>query len=224
MIAKIKEKEEAIRLRKLGFSLNEISQALGVSKSSASLWVGSMLMSKKAQSIIKRKRQEAYERSAATHHAHTRKKISNARNYGNAVLSRAHFNHDALRVLCALLYWCEGVKIRQKSLFGFTNSDPLLVSSFMKLLREEFIVDETKFRVTVHVHEYHNHEKQLRFWSKVTSIPLSQFNKPYRKPHTAIRTREGYQGCVSVRYMNVDFARRLEGIAIAFLEKNGPIG
>ena len=119
------------------------------------------------------------------------------------------------------MYWCEGTKIKRGEVLGFTNSDPLVIASFLKLLREGFSIDEQKLRATLHIHDYHNADAQLRFWSKVTTIPLSRFHRPYRKPHTGVRTREGYQGCISIRYLNVDFGRRLEAIAIAFLENKG---
>lgn len=224
MNPKIKEKERALQLRKQGYSLNEISNTLSVSKSSASLWVRDVSLSPHAKAVIAKKRIRAREKAAATVKIRVDKSFSLARRRGDVIVASAVFNEDASRVLCALIYWCEGVKIRRRGLFGFTNSDPLLVASFLNLLRQGFSIDEEKFRVMVHLHDYHDEKTQLRFWSKVTSIPLVQFHKPYRKPHTGTRTRDGYQGCVSIRYMNVRLGREIEGIAKAFLDLKGPIG
>ncbi|MDO8407701.1 MAG: hypothetical protein Q7S95_00485 [bacterium] len=218
MQAKVLEKKKAVELRRSGHSLNEISELLGVSKASASLWVGRMELSEDAQMRIEQRRKEARERAAMTNRGHVDKKFQEAAAYGKRVVSNGTLNPDAARVVCAVMYWCEGTKIRRSEVLGFTNSDPLVIASFLKLLREGFIVDEQKLRVTAHLHDYHDADTQLRFWSKVTKIPLTQFHRPYRKPHTAKRTREGYQGCVSVRYLDVDFGRRLEGIAQAFLK------
>lgn len=223
MEAKRIEKEQAISLRRSGFSLSEISKALYVSKSSASVWVKDVLLSKRAKQKIERKRADARERAAATHRKQVDKKLVDAKIYGREVVGKATVNADTARLLCAIMYWCEGTKIRRSEILGFTNSDPLVIASFLKLLRTGFKIDERKLRMSLHVHDYHDVDTQLRFWSKVTTIPLSQFHRPYRKPHTGIRTREGYQGCVSVRYLNVDFGRRLEAIATAFLNKDGPI-
>ena len=221
MLPKLREQEEAIKLRKLGWSLNEISDSLQIAKSSASLWLSAIELSEVAKERIQQKRAEARERAANTKRNHVDKKFKDARTYGEEVLSRANMSLDTVRLLCALIYWCEGTKIRRSEVMGFTNSDPQLMASFLKLLRAGFTVDETKLRLTVHVHEYHDAKEQLQFWSEVTNIPLTQCHKPYLKPHTALRTREGYPGCASVRYYDVDFGRRLEGIAKAFLEK-GP--
>lgn len=219
--AKRIEKEKALLLRKSGFSLSEISKTLHVSKSSASIWVKDVLLSKQAKQKIERNRADARERAATTHRKRVDKKLADAELYGKEVVKRASMNADTARLLCAIMYWCEGTKIRRSEILGFTNSDPLVIASFLKLLRMGFEIDERKLRMALHVHDYHDADTQLRFWSKVTTIPLSQFHRPYRKPHTGIRTREGYQGCVSVRYLNVDFGRRLEAIAIAFLNKEG---
>ncbi len=223
MEAKTIEKEEAISLRKEGLSLSEISTALHVSKSSASVWVKDVLLSKQAKQKIEKKRDDARERAATTHRKKVDKKLVDAHIYGKEVVENAAINADTARLLCAIMYWCEGTKIRRSEILGFTNSDPLVIASFLRLLRAGFSIDERKLRMSLHVHDYHDADTQLRFWSKVTTIPLSQFHRPYRKPHTGIRTREGYQGCVSVRYLNVDFGRRSEAIAMAFLNKEGPI-
>ncbi len=223
MEAKRIEKEKAVSLRKQGYSLSEISDTLQVAKSSVSVWVKDVPLSKRAQQKIEKNRRDARNRAGITHRKQVDKKFSVAEIYGKEVVAKAAINADAARLLCAIMYWCEGTKIRRGEIPSFTNSDPLVIASFLRLLREGFSIDERKLRVNVHLHDYHDSETQLRFWSKMTTIPLAQFHRPYQKPHTGVRTREGYQGCVSIRYLNVDFGRRLEAIAVAFLNKNGPI-
>ena len=128
-------------------------------------------------------------------------------------------NPDHRKIMCAMLYWCEGNK--SPGTVVFTNSDHKLVKTFLKLLRESFILDEKKFHPCVHIHEYHSASRQLDFWSKTTNINKQQFTKPYRKPNTGKRIREGYQGCLSLRYHDSDLARRLLATAKAFLESMG---
>jgi hypothetical protein len=219
MKAKPGERNRAIQLKKEGFSLSEISESLNVSKSSASSWVRDVQLSEDAKLKIQNKRILGRDRAAQTNKSRTELKLENASGYAKEILAGVIINPDTARLLCALLYWCEGVKIRRTNTFGFTNSDPNLMREFMRLFREGFDVDESKLRLTLHLHEYHDEEAQLQFWSNVTNIPLSQCHRPYKKPHTATRIREGYQGCVTVRYFDVELARRLEAIAIVFLQK-----
>lgn len=211
---------KAAMLREQGHSLSEISTLLSISKSTASIWLRSIQLSGKAAASIQKKRADGRARASDIHRARTDRRILDARAYAENVLKGVELNLDTSRLLCSLLYWCEGAKIRRSNTFSFTNSDPLLIGTFMRLFRNGFDIDERKLRLNLHVHEYHDVEEQLRFWSRIATIPLSQCHRPYLKPHTAKRTREGYQGCVSVRYHDTDLARRLESIAIVFLEKN----
>lgn len=220
MKAKPDHKAKAIELRMEGHSLSEISDLLGVSKSSASIWLRDIKLSEEAKACILQKRSDGRTRASNTHRGRTDQRIQAARNYAEGTLEGVQLNPDTSRLLCSLLYWCEGAKIRRSNTFSFTNSDPLLVATFMRLFRAGFPIDERKLRLNIHVHDYHNPEEQLRFWSRIATIPLEQCHKPYQKPHTAKRTREGYQGCASIRYHDTDLARRLELIAVVFLEKN----
>jgi hypothetical protein len=105
------------------------------------------------------------------------------------------------KIICASLFWCEGGK-NTKAGIQFTNSDPLLIKAFISLLRSSFKIKEEKFRISLHLHEYHNTERQIKFWSKITNIPANQFIKPYKKPNTKKRIKENYPGCVNLRYYN----------------------
>lgn len=97
----------------------------------------------------------------------------------------------------------------------FTNSDSDLMRTFLKFFRTGFEVEESKFRVCVHIHEYHDAVTQLKYWSHITGIPHKQFIKSYMKPHTGKQVRENYQGCASVRYHDANMARQLHAIAKA---------
>lgn len=217
------KKKEACALRREGHTLLEISDQLDISKSTASLWVRGVSLSQDAQQRISQKCALGRLSAARTHQKNADAKVRDARIAAEKILSGVHLNADTARLLCALLYWCEGTKIRKRSTFCFTNSDPKLVAVFMKLFRAGFPVNEQKLRLNVHLHEYHDPEAQLRFWAEIATIPLEQCHRPYQKPHTAVRTREGYQGCASIRYYDTDLARNLESVAIVFLEKQlGP--
>lgn len=222
MLPKTSEKKEAIRLRLLGRSLNEIATHLGISKSSASVWLHDVTLSSRAQSIISQKRRAGRLKSAETHRAQTQVRLEESASLATAMVAKVHLNESLSRVICALMYWCEGEKTHNDSTLTFANSDPRLVATFLRLLRESFALDERKFRVCLHLHDYHVEKRQKLFWSRVTGIPKTQFLKTYHKQHTGKRTREGYAGCASIRYYDTRIARQLQAIARAFLEKTGP--
>lgn len=122
------------------------------------------------------------------------------------------------RLTAALLFWCEGSK-RYLNDLRFTNSDPNLICMFLFALRKGFAVDEKRFRILPHLHEYHVEKAQQEFWSNITKIPLDQFTKTYWKPHTAARKRDGYQGCISLRYNDATIAKTLDILYHTFATK-----
>lgn len=206
-------------LRRKGYSVREISDNLGASKSSISLWVRNVPLSKHARKILERKYTKGQLASQRVHRATTEEKLNKARMWAKLVVRNSKMSSDVERIVCAMLYWCEGAKSKNDTSFIFANSDPDLVFMFLSLLRKNFDINESKFRVLVHLHDYHSESRQLQFWAKVTKIPLSQFIKPYRKGNTGKRTRKNYQGCISLRYHDVRIARQVQAVAREFIRK-----
>ncbi len=203
---KLKEQERAKVLRRKGYTLNEIRQELGVSKSSVSVWVRDVPLSSQARARINSKITEGQRVAREKKFKQTEKKWKDAHIWAQSQLRHRPRNINLF--ICTMLFWCEGTKNEKQGLF-FTNSDPELVAYFLRLLRKSFDINEKRFRVCVHLHEYHNMNKQLKFWSKTTTIPTSQFMRPYLKPNTKKRYRDGYPGCVSIRYYDNGLVRKL---------------
>ena len=90
-----------------------------------------------------------------------------------------------LKIAGALLYVCEGTKLRKDPRYRntylysieLTNSDPKVIKLFMRFLLEYLKCDTTKVRGQLFVYEDHNIKKLMRFWSKASSIPTKQFQK-----------------------------------------------
>ena len=120
----------------------------------------------------------------------------------------AKLNDSHRKIICSLIYWCEGGK-NDGGRVNFTNSDPQLMRYFLKIFRKSFSLSENKFRALLHIHEYHQEKKQIRFWSKVTKIPIKQFSKSFHKKNTGKNTRAGYPGCLSVRYYDSKIQKEL---------------
>jgi hypothetical protein len=119
-------------------------------------------------------------------------------------------NLNLCKTLSALLYWGEGGKIDRH--VSFVNSDPQMIATFMYLLRKSFRLDESKFRILVHIHEYHNDLELKTYWSQITGIPLSQFTKSYLKPHTGINKRKGFKGTIRINYYDTKIAREIKAV------------
>lgn len=223
MAYSISLKDKIIKLRKKGYSLSELNLRFGVSKGILSNWLRNVYLSKKAEQRLLTKIKKGQLVSATNKKEKTKKEMDAYFNDSIRNVEKLKIDKNLAKIICALLYWCEGDK-NFHSAVRFTNSDDKLIKTFLSLLRNSFKLDESKFRVCIHLHNYHNSKKQLKFWTKITDIPLSNFIKPYKKKNTGKRTKEGYNGCVSIRYHDVKIARQLLMVAKAFLLKKDKEG
>lgn len=192
-------KKEAIRLRKKGFSFREISKKLKISKSTASLWLGDVELSAEAKDRIQSLSEAGRKNAAKTVKNRIEREDLEILKRVKESVENCSMSKSDLKVVCALLYWCEGGKT-DKAKLSFINSNPKLVEYFIDTFRKAFDIDEKRFRALIHLHEYHDIHQQTKFWSNLTRIPKKQFSKPYNKPNTGKQKKNGYQGCISVRY------------------------
>lgn len=189
--------EKAKKMRYSGSSIREISEVLSISKSTASLWVRREKISVQGRKRLKNlsiiggikarqvllKKQEEYS--------------SNLNKSCLVLKEGSEYSINELKIFLALLYWGEGSKTK-KSL-SFTNSDPNMVSLYLGLIRKCFKIDEYKFSAWLYLHDYHNRPKVLKYWSEITGIDKKRIHI-YNKKNTGIQKKDGYLGCVSIRY------------------------
>ena len=212
-------RQQAILLRKQGRFYSEIALQLGVAKSTAYAWTYNLDLDNDQRSLISSrlvtsKRQNVKKLAILKSGVRLRREAE-VRSKALDIVGNAKLTLDHKRLVCALLFWCEGGKDVAAGI-QFINSDPLMVAKFLSLLREAFPVQESKFRALVHLHDYHDPTAQLAYWSEITQIPLLQFHKSYIKPHTGKNIRPGYPGCISVRYLEASLGRLLKAIFIEY--------
>jgi hypothetical protein len=216
----IETKEKAKKLRTEGYSLNEISQSLGIYKSTASVWLNNIKLNQKAQKRLERRHILGQYKAMVTAKAKRNTMKDEIDRKSTNSIKNIMLNKELYKLLCSFLFWTEGGKSTDSYVF-FTNSDPKMVATFIKLIRNSYRLDENKFRAMVHIHEYHNEEDIKEYWSKVTGIPLTQFSKSYKKPNTGKRVRDGYKGTIRVRYYDYKIALELRSFYNTFVRVIG---
>jgi len=216
----VKTKNRALKLRLRGYSIKEIADKLHIAKSTSSLWVRNVKLNERSQKRLEGRRLLPYYKSAIRWRQ--KREDEEKRNRSDAVKTVKGLKKDIryARIYCSLLYWCEGGKGYYESV-RFVNSDPVLIKTFLILFRKSFQLDENKLRVLMHLHSYHNEKTQKSFWSNLTKIPKTQFNKTFLKPHTKKRIKDNYPGCVVICYHNRKVARILRATYKAFSKKIG---
>ncbi len=108
-----------------------------------------------------------------------------------------------------MLYWAEGSKRNFKTV-DFANSDPEMIRVFVRCLREIYQVSESRLRVFLYCYANQPMDHLLKFWSDVTSIPLTQFTKPYVRQDSALKHHAMVYGLIHIRYSDQRLFRVIE--------------
>jgi hypothetical protein len=124
----------------------------------------------------------------------------------------------------ATAYWCEGTKnkpYRRADQPGFINSDPQLISFFLRFLASVG-VDSARLICRMYIHESADVARARGFWQELTGLPADQFREPSLKHHNpkTIRknTGETYYGCLVIKVRrSAELYRQIEGWASAVI-------
>jgi transcriptional regulator with XRE-family HTH domain len=188
---KVEEQIRARELRAEAWTLQEIADELGVSKSSASLWCRDVEFTPKP-----RNRGHSGHKP---HPLHVKKlaEIECCRVKAEQMIGA--LSERDLLMFCLALYAGEGSKTDGSVIFA--NSDPLLIAVFISWLRSFFKVDEKRLRMKIYLHSDLDLVAATRFWSEVSKIPVEQFRTPYRvNVGPTRRTNRHVNGCATVSY------------------------
>jgi len=203
-------KEKVIKSRKEGKTYLEIQRRLKrtIPKSTLSYWCRNIPLPLGYQRKI-----EAYNKFNLNKARNIALKVnkSKRKHYLQSVAERnLHLktilrDRNVSKVALAILYLAEGTK-RQKGSLTFGNSDPFVISLFLRLLRSCYDINESKFRCTLQCRADQNIKKLEKFWTKITKIPLSQFYNARIDPRTVGKKskRLDYKGVCRIDYFSAD--------------------
>lgn len=208
----------AKKFRLKGRSFNEIAIKLQIAKSTVYEWTSDIKLGRNALKRLANKKNVTRNKALSVMKTIRDKKKRIIEKKAQETISKSHLDQATKKILCSVLFRAEGEK-SQKSHMAFINSEPEMISLFLHLLRTSFALDEKKFRVLVHIHEYHDEKEIKLYWSHITKISLSQFTKSYRKPNTNKRSKENYKGTISIRYYDYKIALELHFIYNNLIKK-----
>lgn len=107
------------------------------------------------------------------------------------------------------LYWAEGSKANKFSV-DFANSDIDALLVFIKMLRDVYKVDESKFRIFLYTHPTGNLTTLIDFWSTKLKVPKEQFSKPYiRKDFDINKAGKMPKGLAHIRYFDKKLLKQI---------------
>lgn len=210
---------KAIKLRRMGFSYNEISKQILVAKSTLSKLLKDIELNSKAKKILCDKTVKAQKMGAEARHAQRIEKVINIKNSAASQIGK--ITDRELFLMGIMLYWAEGAKIRegnisQQVMFG--NSDPRMCKLFLRWLRESLMVKETDIYFSVYVNSIFigKEEGILSFWCKEMGVSPDRFTKLYfTRTRFSLdnkrKERLDYHGLLRIRVKkSLDLNRRIE--------------
>lgn len=227
-----REKNKVKRLILAGKSYNEITEILGVPKSTISTWFGKTLkkpMDRKT--MLKHLANIRKLAAVALKNKWENKRTEEAQliktRIKKELINYPFDNIGFYKAMLSMLYWAEGTKCEPVCGLKFVNTDPDLLLLYLTLLRKCYNIEEAKLRVRLHLHYYHSIKKVKNFWSKTLNIPLTQFTKTYIKKRSKTRRfRKNFAGICFVYYGNTVIRKELLELGFSLkklITKNAPV-
>ena len=210
---KTKEKEEAIALRKLGNSMNDIAQKLGVAKSSVSLWTRHLeidpVHKERISSARNNRTIESYKRSAERTSETARAKRLDFQKIGTALTQNDGF---PLFTLGCMLYWCEGQK--SKNSICLANADPEVILVFLRFLRECLGIENSaiKIRINGYLNNGISQEQIEDHWLSISGLTRENLGKGTFDTHSAYSSKRKRNLIYGTAYVTVCSTEKLHQI------------
>ena len=199
MQALVREKEKAILLRKKGYSYKEILKIVPVAKSSLSLWLKDLPLTK-SEKLVLRDRLDGNISRGRIKAASVLRTNRLQRESSLLPILQAEFEqyaYDPLFQLGIGLYWAEGAK--NSGGVMFTNSDIEMVEVMLKWFEKFTGYTRNDLRYRLYIHKPYSHENCEQKWADGLKVPRSAFTPTSYKPTSrGVKIRVNYIGCVRV--------------------------
>lgn len=181
---KVELKQKAISFRKNGLSYSEILKNVPVAKSTLSLWLKSVNLSKSQKQKLTAKKLNAAHRGGIVKRKNRqdllRKIIDESKIQINPITKNELF------LIGIVLYWAEGAKQKETNPsqgIVFSNSDCKMVKVFLKWVREclKILGEDIIFEIYIHESAKVRTEKIKAYWSEKTGFYADKFDRIYYK-------------------------------------------
>lgn len=203
---KKEDKEKAINLRKEGKTYSEILSMIPVAKSTLSIWLQSVNLSKKQKQRITQKRLDASQRGGDAKRKQRIEKQNKI--FSHASLEIKNISDRELFLIGVVLYWAEGAKEKEYkpgSPFEFSNMDPKMIQLMIVWLLKVCKISKNMLIFNIFLHQSHKDrvEEVRVFWSKITGFPINSFSAVYWKRNKIMtnrkNTEEKYHGVLKIK-------------------------
>jgi len=204
MIRKQEEYVQAIKLRQAGKSIRQIAKILSISPSTASKWCKQVKLTDFQKEKLKRGRVIIKHLRKLAKLSHLEKVSRVKKLFQEAKKEIKSLSGRELFLTGIALYWAEGFKNIKEGRLGFCNSDPAMIKFMMRWFKKALKAKTEDFVLRAEFNESHKERTQEieNYWSKLTALPSTQFNKPFYQHSVWKReyaNRNTYFGVLRIR-------------------------
>jgi predicted transcriptional regulator len=205
-MAKSKERLKARSLRQNGYSVKTISKLLKVSRSSVSIWVRDIQLTPQQLRQLNQNSLDgrAKGRTMTSKMYQIRRECIRQQSLESGLRRLGNLTQRDLFITGLALYWGEGNKKTKE--VRLTNSDPAVIKIALLWFKRCFNIPISQLIAFVGINaSHHDRESEIiKYWSGLTSIPLSQFRKSIIKKSASKKiylNRDQYYGTLSIRVL-----------------------
>lgn len=221
-MSKYEVRKKAIALRRKGYSLKELSEILGVSKSTISFWCSSVTLTHKQKARLIAKMIDAGHAGRIAGASSNHKKKIDAQNMARKdmedLLGDVSKRDKFLSGIS--LYWAEGSKASSTTGFIFVNSDPKMILFMYYWLINMMDVKKEDVYIHISINKAHiiREDKVLNFWSNLLDLPRHQFSKPFYSKVNQKKVFENYDEYYGVCRLGVRKSTYLKYKVLALID------
>lgn len=154
-----REINQIIKLRRYGYSLPEIREAVKRGNSTIFKYIQNVKILPKYQNAWRIKQGGSRKRML--------KEWGKSKEKAEKIIN--HLSRTNKIIIASCLYWGEGTK----NDFSLSNTDPGLIKVFIRCL-EELGIAKQSLRVTIRIYEDIQKKTAIKYWAKIIGIPKKQ--------------------------------------------------
>jgi hypothetical protein len=180
-MAKSQVRLKAREMRINGLGIKTIAHALKVFSSTVSLWCRDIKLTQEQINELERR---SHDPNYGLRLRHTQKQQAVKNKiiqdlFNDGISEVGEITNRELFIAGINLYWAEGFK--KDNLVGFSNSDPVMISFFIKWLNEccDIQADRLKFRLGINEQYQADVGNIEKYWQKTLGISKDKFQKVY---------------------------------------------
>jgi len=176
-MARFKDREKVLELRKQQLSYNQIKEIIGVSKGTLSVWLKDFPLSRERINELRARNEGRIEKFRGTMQKKRQKRLAEI--YENQKNRLLPLSRREILIAGLFLYLGEGAKTKSET--SLSNTNPETIKFFLYWLTEIYKVPRVKIKVRLQLYHDMHINDEIEYWMKALQLDRQHFATPYIK-------------------------------------------